>query len=290
MNRISGKTRLVGLFGWPVSHSLSPVMHNAALAAAGIDAAYVPLPVPPDRIADGVRGIRAANFVGCNVTIPHKIAVAGLMDQLTPQAQVIGAVNTIRVEADGSLTGHNTDCEGAVRAVESDGACVKGKTVAIIGAGGAGRGVAVGCALAGARRIILLNRTLEKATALIDGLRAKDQLPGTIEWEAVELSDHGRNSKVAWDEVDLAFQMTNVGMESSQGFPLDARLLSTQCHVLESIYAPRETPFLRECRAKGLQTSDGLSMLLEQGAASFQFWFGVKADRTVMRMALDNVA
>ncbi len=279
---------MVGLLGWPVSHSLSPLMQNAALQAAGIDARYVALPVRPEGIEEIVHQIRCGNYVGSNVTIPHKVAVAGLMDRLTREANICGAVNTIRVEKDRTLTGHNTDCLGAIRAVESDGATVKGKNCLIIGAGGAGRGVAVGCALAGAKRITILNRTLHNANAIVHALESSAELPRGIVWEAVELFEQGRSSNVDWNGVDVAFQVTRVGMDSSQGLPLDPALLPPHCHVLESIYAPLETEFLFRCRAKGLRTSDGLSMLLEQGAASFEFWFDVKPDRSVMRKALDS--
>ncbi len=283
---INGKTRLVGVLGWPVSHSRSPAMHNPALAAAGINAAYVPLAVEPARIADAVRGLQAMGFVGCNVTIPHKVAVAALMDRLTPPAKVIGAVNTIRVEPDGSLTGHNADCEGATRAIEADGTAIAGKSVVIVGAGGAGRGVAVGCAMAGAARVVILNRTREKAEEIVAALRGSPELPRGTAWEAHALADEGRAVPVDWKGVGVVIQVTSVGMNEEGRSPLDVGLLPPQCHVLESIYSPLETSFLRNCRLKGLRTSDGLSMLLEQGAASFEYWFGMKPDRALMRAAL----
>ncbi len=283
---ITGETKLVGLLGWPVEHSRSPQMQNAALRHARTDAAYVPLGVPPEELAEALAGLRAMRFVGCNVTIPHKQGVLSHMATLTPEAEAIGAVNTIRVEEDGSLTGHNTDCLGAVRAVEEDGTRVRGKTVAILGAGGAARGVAAGCAFAGADRIIVLNRTVERAQELIADLSSKIALDPEIEWEAGPLQEGEREGWPDWDGVDIVFQMTSMGMRENTDIPLDPGLLKKSCHLLEAVYSPLQTPFLKAGRAKGLRTTDGLAMLLEQGAASFEFWFGRQPNREVMREAL----
>lgn len=285
MTAIGGTTRLVGLIGWPVAHSKSPLMQNAALAAAGIDAAYVPLPVAPEQVGDAVIGLRALGFRGVNVTIPHKMAVLPFLDSLTPEAEVVGAVNTIRVEGDGSLTGHNTDCLGAVRAVEQDGTPVAGRHVVVLGAGGAGRGVAAGVALAGAAAVTVLNRTVDKAQRLVEELGGRLRPLGVSpRWSAG--SPDG--STIDWSTVDIVMQMTSIGMEDNPGVPVDPSLLHPEIHLLEAVYAPAETDFLRACRAKGLRTSDGLSMLLEQGAAAFEFWFDIPPDRDVMRAALST--
>lgn len=284
--RVTGHTRLVGVMGWPVEHSRSPQMHNAALRAAEMDAVYVPLAVPPEKIGDALNGLAALGFVGANVTIPHKETVIPFLSRLTHEAEVIGAVNTIRVEEDGSLTGHNTDCLGAVGAVEADGASVLGRTVAIVGAGGAGRGVAAGCAFAGAARIIVLNRTASRAEALVTELKHKIRLDVSAEWMAAPLGEEPRDFE--WDEVDIVFQMTSLGMKGDRDVPLDVGLLKPSCHVLEAVYAPLETPFLRAARLKGLRTTDGLAMLLEQGAASFEFWFGKAPSRRAMRSGLEE--
>lgn len=283
---ISGRSKLVGVMGWPVSHSLSPAMQNAAIKAAGLEAAYVPLPVAPHRVSEAVHGLRALGFRGCNVTIPHKIAVIEYLDSLTSEAQLIGAVNSIRVEDDGRLVGHNTDCIGAVRAMEEEGTSVCGKTVLIVGAGGAGRGAAAGCALAGARKIILLNRTVEKAEEVIEELRDRPELVATKEWMAAPLSDGFSDKGLPWEEIDAVFQMSSMGMKENRDLPLDVAWLSPRCHVLDAVYAPLDTVFLKGARAKGLRTTDGLAMLMEQGAAAFEFWFGHEPSREVMRSAL----
>lgn len=282
---LTGRTRLVGVMGWPVSHSRSPAMHNAALQAAGLDVVYVPLPVDPANIGEAVRGLRALGFRGSNVTIPHKQTVIEYLDRLTDEAKVIGAVNTIRVEADGSMTGHNTDCYGAVGALRQDGGEVAGRTVVILGAGGAGRAVAAGCAFAGARRVVLLNRTVERAREVVAELRAK--LPDRCEWLAGGLGKDALPESI-WAEVSAVFQTTSVGMNDFGEIPLDANVLPSGCHVLESVYSPLNTPFLLQCRARGLRITDGLAMLLEQGALSFEFWFGIAPDRRAMRRALDS--
>jgi shikimate dehydrogenase len=285
-NRISGKTALVGVMGWPVSHTLSPAMHNAALAAAEINAVYVALPVTPQLLPQALAGLGALGFRGCNVTIPHKVDVAKSMDELTVEARLIGAVNTVRVEPDGSLTGHNTDCLGATRAMEYEGTSLAGKTALVLGAGGAGRGVAVGAALAGARRVILLNRSREKAEAIIADLRETPDLSG-VAWEAGSLDQAHQPDGLPWAEIGAVFQMTSLGMKPGDDLPATVQWLPADCHVLEAVYSPLETEFLRSARDKGLRTTDGLAMLLEQGAIAFEFWFGRSPDRRIMRLALE---
>ncbi|CAN5390592.1 shikimate dehydrogenase [soil metagenome] len=278
---LSPNTRFAGVMGWPVDHSLSPAMQNAALKAEKLDVVYVKLPVPPGHLGEMVVSLEKQNFVGANVTVPHKVAVLEFMHRLTKEAKLIGAVNTIRVENDGSLTGHNTDCIGAVKAMEADGTNLRGKVAVILGAGGAGRGVAVGCAMAGAAKVIVLNRTPEKAQELVAEMETKEEMRG-VRWEARALDDRSLN----WDKVDAVFQMTSAGMKGIGDSPMDVSQLPKNCHVLEAVYAPLETAFLKAARAKGLRSTDGLAMLLEQGAAAFEFWFARRADRNAMRKAL----
>ena len=280
-DRLSGRTRLVGLIGDPVGHSLSPAMHNAALQALGIDAAYVAMPVAPGNVGDAIRGLRALGFVGTNVTIPHKLAVAELMDELTPQAATIGAVNTVKILPDGRLLGHNTDCEGAVRAVESAGAKLRGAHALILGAGGAARGVAAGCAFAGATSITIVNRTPEKAREVVEFLRSKPAIASSIAWRAEGSADFRD-----WASADVVFQMTSLGMGGNQEMPADPAEFNPRAFVLEGVYAPVETPFFRAAHAADLRVVDGLEMLMEQGAASFELWFGTPPDKALMKSTL----
>lgn len=282
---LRGTTTLVAVLGWPVSHSLSPVFQNAALRAAGLDAAYVALPVDPSRVGEAVRGLRALGIRGANVTIPHKVAVVEHLDRLTDHARLIGAVNTIRVDEDGTLWGHNTDCVGAVGAVEHDGSTVKGRTVAILGAGGAARGCAVGCALAGAKRVIILNRTRSRADELAGEMKSQKGTSEATIWDSAPLGP-----EAPWEEIEVVMQMTSAGMHGENDLDLAACLsrMPPGGHALEAVYAPLRTRFLCEAESKGLRTSDGLSMLVEQGAVSFEYWFGTRPDRSVMRRALES--
>ena len=169
MSSVTGRTTLVGLFGWPVSHSVSPAMHNAAFAELGMNWCYVPMPVSTElgeRIGEAARGLRAMGFRGANVTVPHKQNVMPYLDWLTPAAKAIGAVNTIIVEGDGSLTGDNTDAPGFIADLRAHHVDPRGKRIIVLGAGGSARAVVYGLAEAGAREIMLFNRTQERAEVL----------------------------------------------------------------------------------------------------------------------------
>ncbi|MBX3730314.1 MAG: shikimate dehydrogenase [Candidatus Sumerlaeia bacterium] len=279
MSGITGKTGVLGVIGWPVAHSRSPQMQAAAIAAAGLDLAYVALPVEPARVGDAVRGLRALGFRGCNVTIPHKVAVIEYLDELTPAARGIGAVNTIEVRSDGRLVGHNTDADGGLAAVAFEtGADAGGADVLVLGAGGAARAVAWGAAARGARRVTFVNRTRGKADALVADLATAH--PRT-DFRVLE-------SPVAADlaTVGIVFQMTSLGMKPDDPLPLDPALLPAGAAGLEAVYSPLETPWLRACRARGLRIADGLTMLVGQGALAFEIWTGQTADREAMRRAL----
>lgn len=278
---ITGTTRLLGVMGWPIAHTRSPRMHAAAIQAAGLDLAYVPLAVRPEALADAVRGLRALGFLGCNVTIPHKVEVARLCDDLTPAARGIGAVNTLILGADGGrLTGANTDTDGAFEAVEEEtGVGVAGRSVLILGGGGTAQAVAWGAGARGAREVLLVNRTLDKAQRLADDMGA--QHPAT-RFVAVA-PDHARERV---GDVAVAFQLTSLGMKPGDAFPFDPAALPPGCVVLEAVYSPLETAFLLACRARGLRVVDGLAMLVAQGARSFEMWTGVRADRAAMKRVL----
>ena len=169
---ITGRTRLLAVIGWPIDHSMSPVMQAAAIAAANLDLAYVALPVAPDRLPEALAGLTALGFLGANVTIPHKEAVARLLAELTPQARAAGAVNTIKVTENGTLLGHNTDIGGIVEALSSElGAELTGRHVTIVGCGGAGRAAAFAAAGEGAASLLLTNRDPRRAQPLRQRLR-----------------------------------------------------------------------------------------------------------------------
>lgn len=279
---IRGTTRLLGVMGWPVTHSMSPPMHNAALAAAGLDMVYVALPVPPERLADALRALSALGFRGVNVTIPHKEAVLPHLARLGPSVEGIGAVNTIVVEADGSLTGHNTDAGGFVQSVrEQGGADPAGCTYFQAGAGGAGRAMAVAMARAGARRIIIGNRTLDKAETLAQLVReAASHLSGPPpEVLACGLDDA---AAALAREADIVANATALGMKPGEASALPAAAFRAGQLAYDTIYVSEATPFIQAARQGGARACNGLGMLACQGALAFELWTGNRPDSALM--------
>lgn len=280
---IDGKTRLVGVMGWPVGHSLSPAMHNAAFAAVRLPWAYVPLPVSPERIGEAVRGLVALGFVGANVTVPHKEAVIPFLDELTPAAQAIGAVNTIIVDSDGHLTGDNTDAAGFLAALREEGIEPGQHKPLVLGAGGAARAIAYALSRAGVEPVVIAARNGEKAQRLAAELQAatgKTFIPRQIPGDLVELA------RVS----DLIVNATSVGMAPQiaaspwpEGVPLRPAMV-----VYDLVYTPAETLFLRQARAAGTRGIGGLGMLVHQGAASFRLWTGVEPPIDIMRRACEK--
>lgn len=279
---ITGKTRVLGIFGYPVAHSASPLMQNAAFEASGLDFVYVPFAVSPAALAMAVAGIKAIGMAGVNVTIPHKEAVLELLDETSPEAELMGAVNTI-VNTDGRLVGHNTDGGGFLRSLEEEaGFRVAGKTVLLLGAGGAARGVAVRLALAGAHRIIIANRRPERARGIAETVNKHTPASGEI----AEMTVQALTGLLP--ETDLIVNTTPIGMFPNTGEmpPLPVEFLEKKHLVADLIYNPMDTTLLRRSRAAGAATLGGLGMLLYQGAIAFELWTGQKAPVDIMRQAL----
>mgnify|MGYP001026362246 CR=1 FL=1 len=274
----------VSLIGWPVEHSLSPAMQNAAFAALGLDWEYVLLPVPPGEVASAVQTLAARGFRGANVTVPYKETVIPHLSRLTEAARAIGAVNTIVVEEDGSLTGENTDWTGFLAALRESGFEPQGRGVLLLGAGGAARAVAYALARAGAR-VVLLNRTPERAKMLVRDL--SPAVPaGSLGAGPLEPQTLDREASRA----DLLVNATSVGMwprvEESPwpgGLPVPAHLV-----VFDLVYNPLETALLRQAREAGARTVNGLGMLVHQGALAFERWTGRPAPLEVMRAVCYN--
>ena len=278
---ITGKTTVTGIIGAPVAHSLSPVMHNAAFHGLGLDWVYVPFPVPPARLGAAVAGLAAAGIAGFNVTIPHKVAIIPFLDAIDPDAELIGAVNTVLVR-EGKLTGYNTDGLGLVAALAAKLSFnPNGKSILVLGAGGAARSAVVSLARAGAVRVQVANRTTDAALALV-GLVAK-RLGGTV--FAAGSLDH-LDDQAFIGSFDLVVNTTSVGM-SGDSFPgLDpARLKSGAC-IYDMVYAPPVTPLLARCEALGIPCANGLGMLVAQGEAAFRIWTGVAPPEGRMEQAL----
>jgi shikimate dehydrogenase len=266
MLSFSGQTMLYGIFGYPIGHSLSPLMHNTAFAHHGLDAVYLPFAVPPCHLATAVKSITALPIYGVNVTIPHKQAVIAWMDELSPEARLIGAVNTIHLR-DGRLHGYNTDGIGFLRALEEVGNEVAGRTVMLLGAGGAARSIAVQLCLSGIRRLLLANRTPRRAEDLAALLKQK------IPHADINIVAMGESSLAAQlPDTDIVVNATSIGMYPHDPMLLPSAALSPQHLVCDIVYRPLDTPLLRAAQRQGARTIDGLGMLLHQGAKAFEIW------------------
>jgi shikimate dehydrogenase len=278
---VRGNTKVVGVFGYPVEHSLSPAMHNAAFAALRLSYIYVPFPVQPEAIGPAVRSLPALGVVGVNLTIPHKESVLPFLDAITEEARDVGAVNTVHCIG-GRLLGDNTDGRGFYEPLREMGVELAGRRVVVIGAGGAARAVAFRLAREGAR-IALTNRTPERAQRLAQAIAAAGlgSVPVIGIDRPEELAD-------AVAEATLLVQTTRVGMhpdrESLPPVPLEA--FSSNLLVYDLVYNPVETSFLREARARGCRTLTGVKMLVYQGAAAFQRWTGIWPPTDIMEAAV----
>lgn len=276
---ISSTTRLTGLLGHPVAHSKSPQMHNAAFAELGLDYRYLAFDVEPERIGEAVAGIRALGVRGVNVTIPHKVAVIPHLDELSEEARLIGAVNTI-VQEDGRLIGYNTDGIGYISALrEETGFDVSGKRILLLGAGGAARAVAAQMALAGSGQLVIAARAIDRAVALAEHL-------------ALHADTRGITMDVAERELasfDLIVNTTPVGMHPHvDEVPISTERLESGQLVSDLIYNPRITRWLQEAQARGCKIHGGLGMFIHQGAHAFQLWTGSAAPTDVMRQTVES--
>lgn len=263
------KPARLAVIGCPIAHSASPRMHQAALDAYGIDCRYIRLEVPAGMVAQSFARMRALDFIGANVTVPHKFDALACCDVLDPLAQALGAVNTVRFN-DNETTGFNTDGPGFVAAVENVfGVKLADLKVLIVGAGGgAGQAIATQCVLSGVSHLVLANRTVEKIAVLGDRLRSLVDgtgidLVGLSDARLVELSH----------ECDLIVNTSSLGLQPADPCILPESCLQARHLVYDTIYKPAVTPLMALATAKGCRTSNGLSMLLRQGAMAFQHWF-----------------
>ena len=279
----------LGVFGDPVAHSLSPEMQNAALRACEINAQYARFHVRPNELRSALRFLRTLDFVGVNLTVPHKIAGFAQIDEADEFASRTGAVNTIRVR-DNKLFGSNTDGEGFLRAIRSEFSVdLRDLRVMLIGAGGGtGHAIAWQCALENCERLVLVNRTLEKANVLAERLRPFFMEPRV-------LGPAARIGAVAWEEsimrmqltdIDLIVNSTPLGMNPSDPAPLPGRLIAPHHMVFDCVYGPSKTALLRAAEQAGARSANGTSMLLHQGALSFSIWFDCEPPIEAMRKAL----
>jgi shikimate dehydrogenase len=277
---IDGKTKIYGLIGYPVKHTLSPAMHNAAFKSLRINAAYMAFEVKPRELKAAISCARSIGICGLNVTIPHKENVLCHLDGVDKEASLIGAVNTIVVKG-GRLKGFNTDGRGFVASLKKAfGISPKGRSFFIIGAGGASRAISFSLALGGARRIVLVDEMKNKA------IRLASSLAKNTSCEAIALK---RDKKVMKEMIlnsDVLVNATPCGMEPSDPQVIDPSSLHKGLFVCDIIYNPRVTRLLREARKMGAKTLNGAGMLLNQGAISFELWTGRKAPLGVMKRAI----
>jgi len=279
----------LSVFGDPVDHSLSPQMHNPGLNEAGIDAQYVRLHILPDQLKEALQELKTQNFIGTNLTIPHKAAAIESMDDIDDTARHIGAVNTVLVEDD-QLIGFNSDGPGFARAIREEFSVdLHDLRIMILGAGGgAGKAVAVQAAMDHCERLVLVNRTADKAEALAAELAPffkEDRVAGPMErLEAIPMEEQAM--AVQMDHVDLIVNATSQGMKRTDPELLPASLLQPHQFVYDMVYSPACTHLISHAENAGARAANGLSMLLHQGAISFEYWFNRTAPVEAMRKGL----
>ena len=263
---MSGKLRLAGVIGHPISHSKSPRLHGHWLKRYGIDGHYIPMNVAPDDLARTIELLPQLGFAGINVTLPHKEAVTALCDEITPRAKAVGAVNTVIFQEDGSVLGDNTDGYGFMANLYAGARNWRADTgsAVVLGAGGAARGVVAALLDAGAPQIILSNRTAERATALQSEFGARVVVSA---WDDVGDAIKGAN---------LLVNTTSLGMDGQPALPVSLDHLGPETLVTDIVYAPLKTQLLIDAAARGCAVVDGLGMLLHQAAPGFETWFGQK--------------
>lgn len=279
---LTGRTKVVAVFGYPVYHSLSPGMHNAAFRTLGLDYVYVPFNVGPDDLEKAFDAIRALGIVGANLTIPHKERAVELLDSVSPEALQIGSVNTVR-NVDGVLKGYSTDGEGFMRSLEAEGRSAEGSRAVVLGAGGSARAVAHALAVHGAQ-VSVVNRTASRAEDLAE------QLSGVLLGARGSVRAIALDSPEARDavvEADLLVNCTSVGMHpNTQEQPIPSEWLHDRLFVYDLIYNPLKTRLLEAAEAAGARGANGVGMLVYQGAISFEIWTGRKPPTDVMEQAV----
>lgn len=276
---MTGKTANLGVIGHPIAHSLSPAMQNAGIQAAGLDYAYIAMPVQPEKLSCAVEGLRALGFCGFNVTIPHKQAVMAYLDEIQADARLIGAVNTVAIK-DGKLIGYNTDMTGFIQAMKDRGFQPAGKNALLLGAGGAARAIICGLLKEGVKSLTIAVRNVVKAQN-VAGCFADAMDIEVLDW-------HSQEFKAALARTQLLINSTPLGMAPKVDAmpPVDWTLVSEDAFVYDIIYTPAETLFLRTAREHGCNVLNGEAMLVGQGREAFRIWTGKELPKEPMAEAL----
>jgi len=276
INSITGNTLILCVIGHPIEHSMSPIMHNAAIKDLNLNYIYVSFNILPKNLRNAVKGFKALNIKGINVTLPFKQRIMKYLDEIDPLAQKIGAVNTIKNE-DGFLRAKNTDAIGAKRALIEAGYDFSNKKILILGAGGAAR--AISFTLAGdVNKIVIVNRTEKKALKLVSELK-----------KSYGLNFEGKNfsNKILEEEIkkaDVLINTTPIGMYPKiNESPIPSELLYENLMVFDVIYNPLETKLIKNAKEKGCKTLGGLDMLVNQGVLAFEWWTNVQPNRGIMK-------
>ena len=281
--KVSGRTKVCAVIGDPVEHSLSPCFQNAAFQHLKLDFIYVAFTVKAEDLGDAISGVRSLGIYGLNVTMPHKISVIKYLDELDERADRIKSVNTI-LNRNGKLIGYTTDGIGVLNALKYNGVDPKGKKVVILGAGGAARSASYALSEV-AGELVILNRTIERARNLASKVRKLIGSHVNVKWDGLTEESLRREIR----EADILINATPVGMSPDvNGTLVEKRLLHPDMVVFDMIYHPLKTRLLREAEEVGAKTINGLSMLIHQGAASFEIWTGVEAPVDVMMKAAEE--
>jgi shikimate dehydrogenase len=277
------KAELVGVFGHPVAENPTVVMQEAAFQHMGLNWRYLTIEVYPEDLENAMKGLRAMNMRGINLTIPHKVEVLKYLDRISPDAALIGAVNTVRSEGN-LLIGENTDGKGFLRSLKKDAQVdPAGKKAVILGAGGAARAISVELAIAGAKEITIVNRTAARGNELADLINSKTETTAAFaEWDSLYAVSA---------DTDIVVNATSIGLfpDIDSKPDIDYQSLTSEMTVCDVIPNPPHTKFLREAELRGAKTLDGLGMLVYQGAIGFKMWTGMEPPVDVMRRALEAV-
>jgi shikimate dehydrogenase len=283
MQAVQGKTRVVGIIGDPIRHSLSPIMQNAAFAAGNLDYVYVPFAVSRENLELAVLGLKALGVCGFNVTIPHKTAIVPFLDRLDVSAETAGAVNTVQLSGT-SLIGFNTDGDGLVDSLLIDLDFSPGaEQILVIGAGGAARGAIAALCRSGAKKIVICNRSLENARSVM--LDMNIRYPET----RIDVINHKQVNEECLGLTALLLNTTSLGMNGEQIDSINLAHLPEHATVYDMVYVRTGTPLVKDASASGLRAVNGLGMLVAQGERAFEIWTGQKAPEGVMRQALDTL-
>jgi shikimate dehydrogenase len=278
----------LGVFGHPVAHSFSPQMQNAALEKSDLEMRYARFEIAPNELQDAVELLRRLDFIGVNLTVPHKIAALALVDEADETARQIGAVNTVKID-DGKIRGFNTDGKGFARAIREEFSVdLRDLRVLVIGAGGAARAIALQCAKENCERLVIANRDSQKANQLVESLRgffAGPRVLGPVpRLQAIAAEETVLRFQIA--NTDLVVNATPLGLNHGDTPPIPARLLAPHLMVYDTVYAGSPTAFVSGAIEAGARAANGLSMLLHQGALAFEIWFDRSAPLDIMRKAL----